>query len=85
MYGIEFLDNNALISLSGLKVGDKIEIPGDDISDAIKKLWKQGIIGNIGISPRVQERFNQAHFLVLHGDCQCGSPEVILCIHIRAT
>ena len=47
--GVEFLDNNALISLTGLKVGDKIKIPGDEISQAIKKLWKQGIIGNISI------------------------------------
>lgn len=47
--GVQFLDNNALISLSGLKVGDKIKIPGDEISQAIKKLWKQGIIGNVTI------------------------------------
>ena len=47
--GLQFLDNNALTSLSGLKIGDKIKIPGDEISLAIKKLWKQGIIGNISI------------------------------------
>jgi len=47
--GVQFLDNNALISLSGLKVGDKIKVPGDEVSSAIKKLWKQGIIGNISI------------------------------------
>ncbi|MFY0600366.1 MAG: outer membrane protein assembly factor BamA [Cyclobacteriaceae bacterium] len=47
--GVEFLDNNALISLSGLRVGDKIKIPGENISSAIKKLWKQGIIGNVSI------------------------------------
>lgn len=47
--GVQFLDNNALISLSGLKVGDEIQIPGDDISQAIKKIWKQGIIGNVEI------------------------------------
>ena len=47
--GVKFLDNNALISISGLKVGDKIKIPGDDISFAIKKLWKQGIIGNVNV------------------------------------
>lgn len=47
--GVEFLDNNALISLSGLRVGDKVKIPGDNISSAIDKLWKQGIIGNISI------------------------------------
>src|SRR5690606_42014434 len=32
--GVEFLDHNALISLTGLKVGDRIKIPGDDISSA---------------------------------------------------
>ena len=37
--GLQFLDNNALTSLSGLKIGDKIKIPGDEISLAIKKLW----------------------------------------------
>lgn len=48
--GVQFLDNNALISLSGLRVGDKLKIPGDEIASAIKKLWKQGIIGDISIS-----------------------------------
>jgi outer membrane protein insertion porin family len=47
--GVQFLDNNALISLSGLRVGDKIKVPGDEISTAIKKLWKQGIVGNVSI------------------------------------
>lgn len=47
--GAEFLDNNALISISGLKIGDKIKIPGDQISGAIKKLWKQGLIGDVKI------------------------------------
>lgn len=47
--GSEFLDETALISISGLKVGDKIKIPGDGISSSIKKLWKQGIIGDVAI------------------------------------
>ncbi|MDN5201561.1 POTRA domain-containing protein [Fulvivirgaceae bacterium BMA10] len=47
--GTEYLDHNALISLSGLKVGDKIKIPGDAISGAIKKLWSQGLMGNVAI------------------------------------
>ncbi|WP_421874927.1 BamA/OMP85 family outer membrane protein [Marinoscillum sp.] len=47
--GVEFLDNNALISLAGLRVGDKVKIPGNSISEAIDKLWKQGIIGNVEI------------------------------------
>lgn len=47
--GAEYLDAVALKSISGLKVGDKIKIPGDQISSAIDKLWKQGLIGNIEI------------------------------------
>jgi len=47
--GADNLDENALISISGLKVGDKITIPGDDISNAIRKLWKQGLIEDISI------------------------------------
>ncbi|MFC2111112.1 outer membrane protein assembly factor BamA [Bacteroidota bacterium] len=48
--GIKYLDNNVLIMLSGLTVGDKIMIPGEDVSNAIKKLWKQGLFENINIS-----------------------------------
>ncbi len=47
--GVSNLDENSLISVSGLKVGDKINIPGDEISGAIRKLWKQGILGDVKI------------------------------------
>ncbi|MDF9800941.1 outer membrane protein insertion porin family [Catalinimonas alkaloidigena] len=48
--GAKVLNENALISLSGLEVGDRIMVPGPAISDAIKKLWKQKILGDIKIS-----------------------------------
>jgi len=47
--GIEYLDETALISISGLQVGDRIKVPGDDISKAISKLWNYGVIGNVQI------------------------------------
>ncbi|HEX8041443.1 MAG TPA: POTRA domain-containing protein [Chryseosolibacter sp.] len=47
--GIEILDKNAMISISGLKVGDKIKIPGDAISGAIRKIWKYGLVGDVTI------------------------------------
>jgi outer membrane protein insertion porin family len=47
--GIEILDKNAMISISGLKIGDKIKIPGDDISNAIRKIWKYGLVGDISV------------------------------------
>ncbi len=54
--GVEFLNKDALISLSGLRVGDKIKIPGDEITLTIKKLWNQGVIGDISIyASKVEE------------------------------
>lgn len=47
--GTTFLDGNTLVSLTSLKVGDRIKIPGDDISNAIKKLWKHGLVGDVKI------------------------------------
>lgn len=47
--GLETIDKNALISLSGLKIGDKIRIPSQTTSNAIKKLWNRGIIGNVAL------------------------------------
>ncbi|MEO1053874.1 MAG: POTRA domain-containing protein, partial [Bacteroidota bacterium] len=47
--GLNVLDKNALVSLTGLKVGDKVKIPGDDISLAIRKLWKHGLVGDVSI------------------------------------
>ena len=48
--GIEFLDSDALIAITGLKEGDKITIPGEQLSNAIKKLWEQGLIGDVQIN-----------------------------------
>ena len=47
--GIKYLDSRALINLSGLAVGDKIQVPGEEITAAIEKLWKQGLFSDIQI------------------------------------
>lgn len=47
--GITNLDKNAIITLSGLTVGDKIMIPGEEISKAITKLWAQNLFADIQI------------------------------------
>ncbi|MFN3489242.1 MAG: outer membrane protein assembly factor BamA, partial [Emticicia sp.] len=36
--GVKFLDPNTLISVSGLNINDKISIPGERISTAIRRL-----------------------------------------------
>ncbi len=48
--GVRYLDLNALIGISGLKVGQQITIPGDAISNAAKKLWEQGLFSDVRIS-----------------------------------
>lgn len=43
-------DQNLIISISGLAVGDKVQIPGTDLfGKAILKLWKQSLISDIQI------------------------------------
>ena len=44
--GIENLDKNAIITLSGLSVGSKIMVPGEDLSKAISKLWNQNLFAD---------------------------------------
>ena len=53
--GLQYLDNGAVISITGIQVGDNISIPGDDISFAIKKLWKQGLFSDISLSYEIVE------------------------------
>jgi outer membrane protein insertion porin family len=48
--GIEYLDQDALIAITGLKKGDKITIPGETLSNAIKKLWDNGLVGDVQVS-----------------------------------
>ncbi len=42
-------DKNVIRLLSGISSGDKIQIPGDKISEAIKNLWKQGLFEDVQI------------------------------------
>ena len=48
--GIDNLDKNAIITISELKVGEKILIPGEKISKAIKNLWNQNLFESIDIN-----------------------------------
>ncbi len=48
--GIEFIQKEVLISLSGLKVGNKIKLPGDEITDLLKKFWSQGLFADARIT-----------------------------------
>ena len=48
--GARYLDPNTLISLTGLRVGDAITVPGEEIGKSIRKLWAQGILGDVSVT-----------------------------------
>lgn len=48
--GTKVLDPNALVLLTGLSIGQSIDVPGDKLSAAIKNLWKQGLFSDVVIS-----------------------------------
>jgi len=48
--GVRFLDPNALIGISGLRIGQEITVPGDALRLAVQKLWQQGLFSDVRIS-----------------------------------
>ena len=48
--GAEFTDKTSVMLYSGLTPGDEVTIPGPEITEAVKKLWKQGVYSDIEIS-----------------------------------
>ena len=47
--GIKYLNKQAIIQISGLKVGQKVAIPGDQITRSVEKLWRQGLFSDVSI------------------------------------
>jgi len=48
--GIKYLSKSVLAHVSGLAVGDMIEVPGTKITEAMEKLWEQGLFSDVQIS-----------------------------------
>jgi len=48
--GVQFLDKNILVQLSGLQVGETILVPGEMLTAAIEKLWSQGLFSDVKIT-----------------------------------
>ena len=47
--GADSYEDFVLIGFSGLAVGDKIEVPGDQITKSLKRFWKQGLFSDVKI------------------------------------
>ncbi len=53
--GTKNYDDFILIGFSGLSVGDEVSIPGDEISDAVRRFWKHGLFSDVKIlATRIQ-------------------------------
>ncbi|MFN0081638.1 MAG: hypothetical protein ACKVOM_03900 [Ferruginibacter sp.] len=49
--GSKSFDKNLIISISGLAIGDEVQIPGTDVfNKAIVKLWKQSLVSSAEIN-----------------------------------
>ena len=47
--GAEAFDSRLLINYSGLQIGQTVMVPGDEIADAVKRFWKQGMFSDVRI------------------------------------
>lgn len=54
--GVKNYEDYVLIGLSGLSVGQVITVPGDEITQAIKRYWRHGLFSNVSISATKIER-----------------------------
>jgi outer membrane protein insertion porin family len=56
--GTKSFDKNLIVSISGIAVGDVVNIPGTDVfNKAIIKLWKQNLVSNVEINiTKLQEQ-----------------------------
>ena len=48
--GVKNYEDYVLVGISGLAVGQTISVPGDDITDAIKKYWRHGLFSDVKIT-----------------------------------
>ena len=48
--GIDGYEDYVLTGISGLSVGQELEVPGTAITDAVKRYWKHGLFSDVSIS-----------------------------------
>ena len=48
--GVDNYEDNIIIGYSGLALGQRIEIPGDDLKTAAKRFWRQGLFSKVQIA-----------------------------------
>jgi outer membrane protein insertion porin family len=59
-------EDYVLITSSGLAVGDEIAVPGDEITEAMKRFWRQGLFSNIRILTPKKDEQERKIWLEIH-------------------
>lgn len=59
--GAQYTDEQGIIAIAGLTEGEIIRIPSDQISKAIRKLWKQGLFVDVAIN--IEKKIGDIVFL----------------------
>lgn len=47
--GVPGVEDYLIIGHSGLSVGERVNVPGDAITEAVKRLWRQGLYSDVSI------------------------------------
>lgn len=48
--GVKYLSKDQLVALTGLKVGDRVKVPSEEISSIVKRIWLQRYFEDVSIS-----------------------------------
>ena len=48
--GAKYVDGSMLSLIAGWRVGETISIPGDEISNGIRKIWEQGLFEDVAVN-----------------------------------
>lgn len=62
--GVQYLDESILTNIAGIQVGDSVFIPGEKITQAIQKLWDQGLFSNVSIE--LEKVVNKTAFIIIN-------------------
>ncbi|MBQ0064010.1 MAG: BamA/TamA family outer membrane protein [Prevotella sp.] len=62
--GVKGYEDFVLIGLSGLEVGQEIRLPGQEITEAVKRYWKNGLFSEVAIS--ADSLIDDRVFLTIH-------------------
>ena len=65
--GVEGYEDYMLTGISGLSIGQKIQVPGSDLTDAVKRYWRHGLFSKaqVAVDSIVGEKIYLHFYLAL--------------------